>query len=348
MNKKLVLLLVMALSCSMAAHAFSFALDSIAEMGKFPRFIVNTYRWGDRFFNGYDTTFVKGTGYKFNVRLKSDSWVDYYNFDLPNDVRMRMLSSPGTTIGPQLTYLAVSIGYDKNVSRFFGSSAKTRQQFNFGFSCMLFSCNLYYQNNDVGTHISKFGHKGDTFNPHIDFDGANVKNLGADLVYYFDHKRYSQAAAFGFSRLQVKSHGSWFAGLSYSWHDYSFNFSRLPGYMLWYFPPSWKDYMYHATVRNFGVKFGYGYNWAFARGWLLAVSESPTINVRKGFVNADIEKTTVGLSNQFRGSLVWNHKAWFAGVVGEVNVNLIYDKDTTFASAVATLNLAVGYRFNIW
>ena len=29
-------------------------LDSIAAWGKFPRFCINTYRWGDRFFNGYD------------------------------------------------------------------------------------------------------------------------------------------------------------------------------------------------------------------------------------------------------------------------------------------------------
>lgn len=29
--------------------AFSLALDSVAEWGKFPRFCVNVYRWGDRF-----------------------------------------------------------------------------------------------------------------------------------------------------------------------------------------------------------------------------------------------------------------------------------------------------------
>ena len=48
----LFLVLLAFLSCG-SAQALSFNLDSIAEWGKFPRFVVNTYRWGDKFFNGY-------------------------------------------------------------------------------------------------------------------------------------------------------------------------------------------------------------------------------------------------------------------------------------------------------
>jgi len=54
------MLIVCVVACCAAPHArsFSFDLDSIAAMGKFPRFVVNTYRWGNEFFNGYDTTYV--------------------------------------------------------------------------------------------------------------------------------------------------------------------------------------------------------------------------------------------------------------------------------------------------
>ena len=51
-------------------------------MGKFPRFVVNTYRWGNEFFNGYDTTYVQGTGYKFSAKITADSWMDGYSFVL--------------------------------------------------------------------------------------------------------------------------------------------------------------------------------------------------------------------------------------------------------------------------
>lgn len=93
--------------------AFSLALDSVAEWGKFPRFCVNVYRWGDRFFNTYDSAYVKGTGTKFNVKFKLESWFDNYNFRFAEDnVRMTMVSDPNTTAGVWLTYLAVSAGYD--------------------------------------------------------------------------------------------------------------------------------------------------------------------------------------------------------------------------------------------
>jgi hypothetical protein len=48
------LFLIGMLTLSQHAYAISLALDSVATWGKFPRFVVNTYRWGDKFFNGYD------------------------------------------------------------------------------------------------------------------------------------------------------------------------------------------------------------------------------------------------------------------------------------------------------
>ena len=92
----------------MRSSAGLFDLDSIAAMGKFPRFVVNTYRWGDKFFNGYDTAYVKSTGYKFSAKITTDSWLDGYSFRLPNHTNIFMRSDPSTSIGVYATYLAVS------------------------------------------------------------------------------------------------------------------------------------------------------------------------------------------------------------------------------------------------
>ena len=89
---------MMLMVCAHATpRAFSFALDSIAAMGKFPAFCIKTYRWGDQFFNGYDTLYVKGSGHKFNVKVLTNTWVDYYNFDLQDNMSMRLQSDPSTT-----------------------------------------------------------------------------------------------------------------------------------------------------------------------------------------------------------------------------------------------------------
>ena len=93
--------------CAVSASALSFNLDTIATWGKFPRFVVNTYRWGDKFFNGYDTTYVRPTGYKFSAKITTDSWLDGYNFRLPNKTSIFMRSDPSTSIGIYATYLAV-------------------------------------------------------------------------------------------------------------------------------------------------------------------------------------------------------------------------------------------------
>ena len=76
--RRAVVVIILAITGILAAghraSALSLALDSIATWGKFPRFCVNTYRWGDKFFNSYDSAYVEGTGYKFNVKFKTDSW----------------------------------------------------------------------------------------------------------------------------------------------------------------------------------------------------------------------------------------------------------------------------------
>lgn len=340
---------MMLMVCAHATpRAFSFALDSIAAMGKFPAFCIKTYRWGDQFFNGYDTLYVKGSGHKFNVKVLTNTWVDYYNFDLQDNMSMRLQSDPSTTVGVRLTYLAVSVGYDKNLNKFFGSDAGAKRQFTFGFNCSLFACNMHWSKNEVGTRINKFGQPGHTFNPRIDFTDGVTEEHGINFYYFFNHKKYSQAAAFSFSRIQTRSQGSFFAGLSYSWQRFDFNFGNLPHFILDHFPDSWTDYKYSATSRNYAFKLGYGYNWVFHRRWLLAVSESPTIGLRHGYINSDERRNTFALSNQFKLSLIWNKSEWFAGLIGEINTNIIVDKDNTFSTNIGYISATVGYRFDIW
>lgn len=347
-SKKILTTFVLIMCCNFVAHAFSLSLDSIAEWGKFPRFCINTYRWGDQFFNGYDTAYVKGTGYKFNVKARSESWIDYYNFDLPSGMRMRMLSDPSTTMGFWLTYMAVSVGYDKNISRFFGGTERARELYSFGFNCSLFTFNLLYSDNDVGTKIKKFGKHGESFNPNLPFDGAHIKQFECDLYYFFNHKEYSQAAAFSYGRVQTRSSGSWFAGVAYSRNSYMFDFEQLPDYMHQAFPTTWFDAKYHAKVKDFCIKGGYGYNWVFARHWVLGSMVAPTVGLRKGYINSDFEKTSVALACEGRFSLVWNHKCWFAGMVGNIDVNLLYDKESTFSTGNPSITISAGYRFNLW
>lgn len=343
------LFVVMAfIATAQPCHAFSLALDSIASWGRFPNFCIKTYRWGDRFFNSYDSTYVVGTGTKFNVKFKTDSWIDHYLFELENDTRINMVSDASTAMGAYLTYLAVSVGYDINISRYFNGNTKSRKRFNFAFNCALFGADMYIYDNNIGTTITRFGHRGDPDKVHIPFKGLDNKAFGLDLYYFLNNKRYSQAAAFNFSKIQRRSQGSWYFGFTYLNERYQFNFSGLDDVYKNQLPGSWNDYTYHVRVKNYFAKVGYGYNWVLGRHWLVGVSESPMFGVRNGVVNATEKKNTFGAYNLFRVSGVYNRRNLFTGLVCRISTSLIRDKESMMISNMMSFELSVGYRFNLW
>lgn len=340
--------LVLSILGTMRAGAFSLALDSIAQWGKFPRFCVNTYRWGDRFFNSYDSTYVVGTGTKFNVKFKTDTWGDYYDFSFDNGTRMSMVSDACTSAGVWLTYLAVSVGYDINVSKYFGG-AQARKRFNFQFNCSLFAADLYLLTNDVGATVNRFGPDGARARTDIDFQGINNKSWGLDTYYFFNHKNYSQAAAFAFSKVQRKSSGSFYAGISLWRMQYDFDFSSLPSNLLALIPLQDTGYRYIVDNTNYSLRLGYGYNWVVAKDWLIAISESPIIGLRKGYIsNPDDKRSTFSLYNRLKASVVFNRGRWFVGLVGRWESGLVYNKQHTMIDMMFNAEASIGYRFNLW
>lgn len=330
--------------------AFSFALDSIAEMGRFPKFCVDTYRWGDKFFNGYDSLYVKGTGYKFNAKIRTESWLDYYRPKFDNGTEMSMVSDPSTSVGIYLTYLAVSVGYDINVSRYFTGEDKVRKRWDFQFNCMLFGAQFYYINNDVGTTITDLRPKDmPKYDTDYKFNGINTTEWGIDVSYFFNHKRYSQAAAFNLSRIQVKSGGSFFAGFSFSRQKFRFDFNGLPDEMKAYLPSGLEDSRYVVNSHNYLLSGGYGYNWVFAPKWLLGVSFSPMIGLSSGNNDESNESDTAfAFLGDTKLSVAFNHKQWFAGVMAMAHTTLVGDRNQSCLTNIMTLEVSAGIRFNLW
>lgn len=342
---KLIFCLILGVIATPRAFSISFSLDSIAEWGKFPRFCVNTYRWGDKFFNSYDSLYVVGTGTKFNVKATTDSWLDTYHFVLPGNQKVDLRSDASTSVGAYLTYLAVSVGYDINISNLFGGVKHARSRYRFGFDCSLLGVEMYRENNDVGTKLKRFGPYNNLNTP---FDGIKIGSWGIDAYYFFNHKKYSQAAAFNFSKIQRRSQGSLYAGISIYSQNYDFDFSSLSQDMLDLLPSHWIDYHYKVRTHNYGFRLGYGYNWVVGRNWIVCGSLSPTVGLKKGFINSETEKTTFSLYTRAKMSAVWNHGRWFLGFVGKADVSLVSDRKTMFVGANLSFSGAIGWRFNLW
>ena len=331
------------------ASGLSLALDSIEQWGKFPRFCVKTYRWGDKFFNSYDSTYVVGSGKRMNVKAKVDLWFDVYNFRFDNGYRMEMVSNPSSTLGFYLTYMAVSVGYDMNISKYFNGGESARKRFNLQFNCSLFALEYYTISNDIGSTIRRMGHPGNVRHTDIDFRGINTSSWGIDLYYFFNHKRYSQAAAFFYSKIQRRSQGSFFAGLSFWGQKYNFDFWDLTQGSNPELPPSWGFY-YQVKNKNYAVKLGYAYNWVFHRGWCAGVSVAPTFGLRKGYINNPGKYgNSFAMSGLLRTSLVYNYNTkWFFGVVARADMALVYDKEHSLMAGNLSFEASAGFRFDFW
>lgn len=327
-----------------------YALDSIAAWGKFPRFCVNTYRWGDKFFNTYDSTYVVGSGKRWNVKFKADSWLDMYDFRFVTDAyRMAMVSRPSTTAGFYLTYMAVSVGYDKNLSQYFGGASEGRKRFTTQFNCSLFTAEFQYITNTVGTTIVRMGEPDNVHGVHIPFRGIDNTQWNCNLYYFFNHKRYSSAAAFYYSKLQVKSSGSMYAGVQVSGNSYNFDFSKIDADMTPRLPESWGE-SYHVKNLNYALKIGYAYNWVFHPGWVCGMAVAPTFGIRKGYINIPGETgNSFAMTGQLRLSLVYNYnKRWFFGMVGRADSNLVHDMEHALVASNFTLEASAGFRFDLW
>ncbi|MDE5969242.1 MAG: DUF4421 domain-containing protein [Muribaculaceae bacterium] len=345
-NLAIIIIVLLSLGTPQRVSAISFDLDSIATWGKFPRFCVNVYRWGDHFFNGYDSTFVAGTGKRFNVKAKAETWTDYYGFLLDNRSNFSMISTPSTTAGIYLTYMAVSVGYDYN----FRNKEKTRQRFNFEFSCALLAADLYFITNQADTRITRFENtKGDIIYPNLKFSGIKTSMWGLDAYYFFNHKHYSQGAAFSFSKFQRKSSGSPFAGIAFFADDYKFDFNKAPDFIKVELPPSWTDDRYEVKNKNYAFRIGYAYNWALPHRWTICISEAPTIGFKRGYINQTSQiKNSFSLSNFVRASVVYNYRNMFIGAIGSIDTGLIRDNEHALVNMIWTINTSIGYRFNLW
>ena len=80
----------------------------------------------------------------------------------------------------------------------------------------------------------------------------------------------------------------------------------------------------------------------------MCASFSPTIGLRKGFVNSEKESTDFSLALHGKFSGVWNHKRMFIGIVGKMDASIITDHKSNFLGGNWSISTAVGYRFNLW
>ena len=317
--------------------------DSTMGYPKFVMFCYKTYVWGDRTFNSYDTTYVKSTGKNWKLILKSDNWVDSYLGHPVKDVNQIMNSRLVSNIGLSLSFMAVSMGYSVNVSNLI-HGGKLSNKVDFSFTCARFAADAYYWENNNEINVSyKIKNAGDGLHK-LRQPGVNRKAMGFTAYYFFNNRRYAQAAAYCFSKYQKRNAGSWLAGFSLQHFDVSFDVEQFSDEIRAYFE-SQAEFP-RILYNDYCLLFGYGHNWVLGRKWLINTTITPYLGYRYNHFHDDGNMSSaVSLNIRVRTAAVYNHKNFFMGFQGFADHHRYKSKNSRLVNSTLDFTALVGIRF---
>lgn len=310
-------------------------------------FCARVYNWGDAVFNTYDPEYVKGTGKNWKVFLKQNNWTDSYVMELMK-TPITMLSDVQGSFGPNISFMAVSVGYEANINQLITHRPQKRKYWSFNFNTALFWVNAYYRHNRDGTVVRSLGdYRNERGRPliHEPLPNLGLKSMGLDMYYFVNHGRYSHGAAYNFSRLQLRSQGSLLVGASISHQEISFNLDALPSPLLSALPKGFKT-AYNFDYNDYCLLVGYGYNFVLGRHWLLNLTGLPNFGLKRTLPGGDENrKHLFALNGTGTFSAVYNCGSIFAGAFASGDMHWYNSSRLNFANAVLSLSLQVGYRF---
>lgn len=311
---------------------------------RFPRFLRNVYNWGDRTFNSYDSTYVVGTGKNWKLQAKSYNWMQYSTMIFANNSNLTMHSDVYADAGAYISFMAVSVGYMLNINEIAGHPT-SRHTFNVDFTCSRFSGSLMAQSSNGGMTITRFGKFNDGHGIHYRFHDVSVDEMAGELFYFFNHRHYSRAAAYCYSKYQMRSAGTWILGALFTKQSMTMDFSSLPSEMLEYLPLETPRYSFR--YNDYAAIGGYGYNLVLRpRKWLMNFTGLVSMGYKHSYENAtDGRRDLLANNAELATALVYNHRAVFASVNARFHLYFYYNSSFIYVNSLSQLTATVGIRF---
>lgn len=318
--------------------------DTTVEYPRFLKFCVNVYNWADHVFNSYNPEYVVGTGRRWKARVLSDNWVDSYAMNIKSDMPIRIMSDIYCNAGAYIQYMAVSLGYSLDLSNIIGNKPANHKKLEYGFNCARFNVEGHFWENTGGSYLRKFGkyNNGKLFK--YEFPGVYFKSLGLHAYYFFNNKKYSQGAAYNFSKYQIKSAGSFIIGFSYNNITYSLDLSFLPYKFRPFANIPMDNYRIH--YQSYCLMTGYGYNWVLNPHLLFNISVFPEIGITHCYTDSYQGNRILRAMNiRGRSSLTYNLGDFFLCLIAKIDGNWYYCDQLSFFSSIENASLSVGVRF---
>lgn len=321
--------------------------DPRIKYPRFPRFCLKVYNWGDKTFNSYDPDYVQATGKNWKFLVKCDAWNQSfrYVFDLFNRDNVEIRSKANVDLGMTLQFMAVGLTYTRAMDESIYGSKNKRHTFEFSFTCSRFSIEALSRHTEGGAYIDRFGTYSDGQRIHMPFEGLETSTTSLTGFYFFNHKRYSQSAAYAYSKYQLRSAGSWLGGLQWAHKKMIMDFSDLSDEMKESNPefPLISTYDFN----EYSLLGGYAYNWVINKHFLFNITAMPCLGYRKSELHSENRQSRELITANMlgRASLTYNNGMLFVGIVAKFNGGFILNRHYSLFNSTQTGNAIVGLRF---
>ena len=319
--------------------------DSTVHYPRFIRFCWDTYKWGDKAFNSYDTTYVKSTGMNWKVIFKNNNWLDYFSCTPFDKMKFKFSNTaPSTTLGAYISFMAVSVGYAIDLDKLLGKQISSRR-FEFSFTCARFFAEYYRVISTGAMNLTIKDYYDNEKYRFKDFTGLKRRSWGINAYYFFNNRKYAQAAAYCFSKIQRRSAGSFLAGINISHQNFSTEPDKIKEEFKIEGETDLKETFFNYT--DYCLSGGYGYNWVLGKHWLL----NGTALTYTGLKHSHTSSTTDGDHNYFainfkaKVSVTYSKRHFFASLSQNFDTHLFNTGEYRFRSFLTDLSLIIGVRF---
>ncbi len=307
--------------------------------------MVKIYNWANETFNSYDSLYVVDAPGNWKATINSDNQITVSSLSFPHsDYEINMSSRPYSDLSASLSFLCLSVSASVNINKLVGRPVK-RHSFNFDFTTSRVSGNLSSTSASGGMRILRIGEHNLGLRKALALEDMSTKSLSGEIFYIFNHRHYSRAAAYSFSKFQLRSAGTWVAGLSFARQSIKMDFSALEQKYLETLPDG--RTVYNFRYNDYTLLGGYSYNhvirpcrWMFNVGARLSVGNN---NVYEG--EDDGRNDMMANEKTAVVALLYNHRNFFASVSSRFNGFFYYTARFNNFTAYIRFSATAGVRF---
>lgn len=304
----------------------------------------------EEFINTYldekDSIYISPNLYNFTIMPQYSNAYEYYRFSTGNgQQRITMSPSSINRIGLYLGWRWLFLGYSIDLEE-----GSPQTDINFSFYTSKAGIDLFYRKRTEGYRIRNLEGFKEGGREIVDynhsFDGLTVEQMGLNLYYVFNNKKFSYPAAYSQSTNQRISAGSFILGVNYNEQSFAFDHTKFDPKIQEALLPELK--FNKIKYKDFSINFGYSYNWVFAKDCLANISVTPAVgykNTSFKLKNGSEFFSNINFDLITRAAIVYNNGKYYAGA-SLVSHTYSYNKNSlAILNGFGVINVYVGFNF---